>query len=218
MRGRVRSWCMNPFPTDLLTFTDTMTPTFSLCVYCGSRMGDSPAYAQAAHAVGTWLGQHQGQLVYGGGNNGLMGVVAQATAQAGGRVVGVIPQALVDKEVARRECDELHVVQTMHERKQMMAERADAFLAIPGGIGTLEEFFEVWSWRQLGYHDKPIGLLSVDGFFDGLIGFLSQATAQGFIGAPQQHLVQHGSDVGELLGALAQAAGASPKGSGLNQI
>ena len=105
-----------------------MKPTFSLCVYCGSRTGDSPAYAQAAQAVGTWIGQHQGQLIYGGGNNGLMGVVAQATAQAGGRVVGVIPQALVDKEVARRECDELHVVQTMHERKQMMAERADAFL------------------------------------------------------------------------------------------
>ena len=115
-------------------------------------MGDSPAYAHAAQAVGSWIGQHQGQLIYGGGNNGLMGVVAQATAQAGGRVVGVIPQALVDKEVARLECDELHVVQTMHERKQMMAERADAFLAIPGGIGTLEEFFEVWSWRQLGYH------------------------------------------------------------------
>jgi uncharacterized protein (TIGR00730 family) len=181
-------------------------------------MGDSPAYAQAAQAVGTWIGQHQGQLIYGGGNNGLMGVVAQATAQAGGRVVGVIPQALVDKEVARRECDELHVVQTMHERKQLMAERADAFLAIPGGIGTLEEFFEVWSWRQLGYHDKPIGLLSVDGFFDGLIGFLSQATERGFIGEPQQQLVQHGNDVGELLSGLARAAGMHPPGSGLGQI
>ena len=103
-------------------------------------MGDSPAYAQAAQAVGAWIGQHQGQLIYGGGNNGLMGVVAQATAQAGGRVVGVIPQALVDKEVARRECDELHVVQTMHERKQMMAERADAFLAIPGALAHWRSF------------------------------------------------------------------------------
>ena len=195
-----------------------MNPTFSLCVYCGSRMGDSPAYAQAAQAVGRWIGQHQGQLIYGGGNNGLMGVVAQATSQAGGRVVGVIPQALVDKEVARRECDELHVVQTMHERKQMMAERADAFLAIPGGIGTLEEFFEVWSWRQLGYHHKPIGLLSVDGFFDSLISFLSQTTERGFIGAPQQQLVQHGNDVDGLLNGLVQAAGVHPPGSGLGQI
>ena len=168
-------------------------------------MGDSPAYAQTAQAVGTWIGQHQGQLIYGGGNNGLMGVVAQATAQAGGRVVGVIPQALVDKEVARRECDELHVVQTMHERKQMMAERADAFLAIPGGIGTLEEFFEVWSWRQLG-------------FFDGLTGFLSQATERGFIGESQQHLVQHGSDVDELLSGLARAASMHTPGSGLSEI
>ena len=193
-----------------------MKPTFSLCVYCGSRMGDSPAYAQTAQAVGTWIGQHQGQLIYGGGNNGLMGVVAQATAQAGGRVVGVIPQALVDKEVARRECDELHVVQTMHERKQMMAERADAFLAIPGGIGTLEEFFEVWSWRQLGYHHKPIGLLSVQGFFDGLTGFLSQATERGFIGESQQHLVQHGSDVDVLLSGLARAASMHTPGSGLS--
>jgi uncharacterized protein (TIGR00730 family) len=147
-----------------------------------------------------------------------MGVVAQATAQAGGRVVGVIPQALVDKEVARLECDELHVVQTMHERKQMMAERADAFLAIPGGIGTLEEFFEVWSWRQLGYHHKPIGLLSAEGFFGGLIGFLSQATERGFIGESQQHLVQHGSDVDELLSGLARAASMHTPGSGLSEI
>ena len=181
-------------------------------------MGESQAYAHAAQTVGTWIGQHQGQLIYGGGNNGLMGVVAQATAQAGGRVVGVIPQALVDKEVARRECDELFVVQTMHERKQMMAERADAFLAIPGGIGTLEELFEVWSWRQLGYHHKPIGILSVEGYFDGLIGFLSHATERGFIGAAQQQLVQHGSDVNGLLSGLAQEAGVQKPGSGLSEI
>ena len=181
-------------------------------------MGESTAYAHAAQAVGTWIGKHQGQLIYGGGNNGLMGVVAQATAQAGGRVVGVIPQALVDKEVARRECDELFVVQTMHERKQMMAERADAFLAIPGGIGTLEELFEVWSWRQLGYHHKPIGILSVEGYFDGLIGFLSHATERGFIGAAQQQLVQHGSDVESLLSGLAQEASMQKPGSGLNAI
>jgi len=181
-------------------------------------MGDSPAYAQAAQAVGTWIGAHGGQLVYGGGNNGLMGVVAQATAQAGGRVVGVIPQALVDKEFARRECDELHVVQTMHERKQLMADRADAFLAIPGGIGTLEEFFEVWSWRQLGYHHKPIGLLSINGYFDTLMGFLSQATQHGFIGAAQQKLVRHGPEVDSLLRGLITEAGMPNAGTGLNLI
>ena len=168
--------------------------------------------------VGTWIGRHGGQLVYGGGRNGLMGITADATLAAGGRVIGVIPRALVEKEWAHTGCTELHIVETMHERKQMMAERADAFLAIPGGIGTLEEFFEVWSWRQLGYHHKPIGLLSVDGFFDGLIGFLSQTTERGFIGAPQQQLVQHGNDVGELLSGLARAAGMHPPGSGSGQI
>ncbi len=195
-----------------------MKPNFSLCVYCGSRRGDSPAYAQAAQEVGAWIGRHGGQLVYGGGNNGLMGVVAQATAQAGGRVVGVIPQALVDKEFARRECDELHVVQTMHERKQMMAERADAFLAMPGGIGTLEELFEIWSWRQLGYHHKPLGLLSVNAYYDGLMAFLSQATHSGFIGEAQQKLVLHDSEPDRLLKALVSEAGMSPNGSGLDLI
>ena len=118
-------------------------PAFSVCVYCGSRPGENPAFADAAKAVGRWIGQHGGQLVYGGGRSGLMGTVAEATRLGGGRVVGVIPQALVDKELANRQCDELHIVQTMHERKAMMAERSDAFLALPGGIGTLEELFEV---------------------------------------------------------------------------
>ena len=139
-------------------------PAFSLCVYCGSRAGERPEFAQAATAVGQWIGAHGGQLVYGGGRNGLMGVVAEATRQAGGRVLGVIPQALVDKEQANHACDELHIVQTMHQRKALMAERCDAFLALPGGIGTFEELFEVWTWRQLGYHDKPVGLLNVAGY------------------------------------------------------
>ena len=140
------------------------TPAFSVCVYCGSRNGIQPEYADVARQVGTWIGQHNGQLVYGGGNNGLMGLVAQATADAGGRVVGIIPQALVDREVANPLCDELHVVANMHQRKAMMAERSHAFLALPGGIGTFEELFEVWTWRQLGYHDKPIGILNVAGY------------------------------------------------------
>lgn len=182
-------------------------PAFSLCVYCGSRAGERPAFAQAAVAVGQWIGAHGGQLVYGGGRNGLMGVVAEATRQAGGRVLGVIPQALVDKEQANHACDELHIVQTMHQRKALMAERCDAFLALPGGIGTFEELFEVWTWRQLGYHDKPVGLLNVGGYYDGLLSFLKQSMAEGFMGTWQLELLQVDTNVDALLPALVQAAG-----------
>ena len=129
-------------------------PAFSICVYCGSRTGADPAFAALAAQTGRWIGQHDGQLVYGSGKNNLMGAVADATLQAGGRVIGVIPQALVEREHAHRGCTELHVVQTMHERKHLMAARASAFLALPGGIGTFEEFFETWTWRQLDYHAK----------------------------------------------------------------
>jgi uncharacterized protein (TIGR00730 family) len=182
-------------------------PAFSVCVYCGSRPGTDPAYAQAATAVGQWIGTHGGQLVYGGGRSGLMGTVAEATRLAGGRVVGVIPQALVDKELANQQCDELHIVQTMHERKAMMAERSDAFVALPGGIGTFEELFEVWTWRQLGYHDKPLGLLNVAGYYDGLMSFLNTSVASGFMGDWQMGLLHAASDVPELLSSLVQAAG-----------
>ena len=127
-----------------------MTPSFSICVYCGSRPGERPEFRAAAEAVGRWIGEQHGQLVYGGGRTGLMGIVADATSAAGGRVVGIIPQALVDKELANHASDELHVVETMHERKAMMGERADAFVALPGGIGTFEELFEIWTWRQIG--------------------------------------------------------------------
>ena len=146
-----------------------MNPAFSLCVYCGSRPGVLSQYSEVAQEVGRWIAQHDGQLVYGGGHNGLMGALADATLEAGGRVVGIIPQALVDKEYAHRGCTELRIVADMHERKHMMAERADAFLALPGGIGTLEEFFEVWTWRQLGYHNKPVGLLNLAGYYDSLL-------------------------------------------------
>lgn len=182
-------------------------PAFSLCVYCGSRAGQRPEFAQTATAVGQWIGAHGGQLVYGGGRNGLMGLVAEATRQAGGRVLGVIPQALVDKEQANHACDELHIVQTMHQRKALMAERCDAFLALPGGIGTFEELFEVWTWRQLGYHDKPVGLLNVAGYYDGMLSFLKHSMAEGFMGAWQLGLLQVGADVDALLPALVQAAG-----------
>ena len=182
-------------------------PAFSICVYCGSRPGGDPLFTTAAQAVGRWIGEHGGQLVYGGGRSGLMGEVAQATRQAGGRVVGVIPQALVDKELANHACDELHIVQTMHERKAIMAERSDAFIALPGGIGTFEELFEVWTWRQLGYHDKPIGLLNVDGYYDGMLGFLDTSVQSGFMGDWQMSLISTDTDHDALLRKLVQEAG-----------
>jgi hypothetical protein len=138
-----------------------------------------------------------------------MGIVADATLEAGGRVIGVIPKALVEKEWANHDCSELHVVDTMHERKRLMAEHADAFLALPGGIGTFEEFFEVWTWRQLGYHDKPVGLLNMAGYYDGLIGFLQSSVKQDFMGDWQMDLIRIGSDPESLLGDLIQASGLS---------
>lgn len=185
-------------------------PAFSVCVYCGSRPGLEPHFVQAAQAVGQWIGQHGGQLVYGGGRNGLMGQVAQSTQAAGGRVVGIIPKALVEREWAHEGCDELHVVETMHQRKHMMMARSDAFLALPGGIGTFEELFEAWTWRQLGYHDKPIGLLNVAGYYDALWGFMGQVVGHDFMGGWQMDLVQMGSEPAPLLQALVQAAGLRP--------
>ena len=193
-------------------------PAFSVCVYCGSRPGENPAFADAARSVGTWIGQRGGQLVYGGGRSGLMGTVAEATRQAGGRVVGVIPQALVDKELSNRLCDELHIVQTMHERKAMMAERSDTFLALPGGIGTFEELFEVWTWRQLGYHDKPIGLLNVAGYYDALLGFLHTSVASGFMGEWQMGLLHASADSEALLRTLVQDAGHGAQAAALRQV
>ena len=180
---------------------------FSVCVYLGSRQGDNPLFTEAAQAVGRWIGRHGGQLVYGGGRSGLMGTVAEATRLAGGRVVGIIPQALVDKELANQLCDELHVVTSMHERKAMMAERSDAFVALPGGIGTFEELFEVWTWRQLGYHDKPVGILNVDGYYDAMLQFLQSCVGNGFMGEWQMGLVESSSDTSALLQNLVQNAG-----------
>ena len=182
-------------------------PAFSLCVYCGSKPGNQVAFTQSAIQVGTWIGQHGGQLVYGGGRNGLMGTVAEATMLAGGRVIGVIPRALVEKEWARTECTELHIVETMHERKQKMAEKADAFIALPGGIGTFEEFYEVWTWRQLGYHNKPIGLLNLNGYYDSMLSFLNAVVAHEFMGSWQMELIRTESDPQKLLPRLIQEAG-----------
>ncbi len=183
-----------------------MAKPFSLCVYCGSKPGHDPEYAKLARQVGQWLGSNGHELVYGGGSGGLMGIVADATAEHGGRVFGVIPQALVEKELARTSCDELKVVSTMHERKHTMAERAHAFLALPGGIGTFEEFFEVWTWRQLGYHNKPIGLLNHQGFYDGLISFTEHSLHEGFMGEWQMNLIHIESNPMALLERLQHQA------------
>ncbi len=185
----------------------TASPAFSVCVYCGSRTGADPRFAEVAIQTGTWIGEHGGQLVYGGGRNGLMGLVAQATLAAGGTVVGIIPTALMDMEVAHHGLTELHVVDTMHERKRMMAERADAFVALPGGIGTFEELFEVWTWRQLGYHDKPIGILNTAGYYDSLLAFIAQVTDKGFMNPWQTDLVHVGTETQTLLKNLVQQGG-----------
>ena len=195
-----------------------MSPAFSICVYCGSRPGSEPAFADSARQVGLWIAQNKGQLVYGGGHNGLMGPMADACLQAGGRVIGVIPKALVEKEWAHTGCSELHVVENMHERKRLMAEHADAFLAMPGGIGTFEEFFEVWTWRQLGYHDKPVGLLNINGYYDSLLTFLSTAVQQGFMNAGQMQLINSGTHAESLLKSLVNEAGLAPDKLNLDQI
>jgi uncharacterized protein (TIGR00730 family) len=189
--------------------TTTRQPNFSICVYCGSREGAQPAFAYAAGEVGRWIGQHGGQLVYGGGNNGLMGILAQATLDAGGRVLGIIPQALVEKEWAKTDCTELRIVQTMHERKAQMAENADVFLALPGGIGTFEELFEAWTWKQLGYHDKPIGILNVNGCYDAFMQMMRGTVDDGFVGDYQMEMIQVAEEPAGLLRELVTAAGLS---------
>jgi hypothetical protein len=178
----------------------------SVAIYCGSRFGDAPGYAQAARTLGRLLAERGDSVVYGGGRVGLMGAVADAALAARGRVIGVIPQALMDREVGHAGLTELHVVQTMHERKQLMAERADAFIALPGGIGTLEEIYEVWSWQQLGYHDKPVALLNVDGYYDALLQFMRVSHERGFVSSPQYHALLVDDDPSRLLARVGEAA------------
>ena len=152
-----------------------------LCVFSGSSPGAHPAYAEATAALGRALADARIGVVYGGASVGLMGTVADAALAAGGEVVGVIPQSLVDREIAHPGLSELHVVQSMHERKALMAELSDGFVALPGGTGTLDELFEVYTWTQLGLHAKPLGLLDVRGYYDGLTAFLDHTVAQGFL-------------------------------------
>jgi uncharacterized protein (TIGR00730 family) len=182
-------------------------PAFSITVYCGSRLGADPAFEQCAKDVGRWIGAHGGQLVYGGGKGGLMGVLADAALAAGARVLGFIPKALVEREWAHHGITELHIVQTMHERKSQMAAHGDAFLALPGGIGTFEELFEAWTWRQLGYHNKPIGLLNTSGYYDGLLAFSQHAVQSDFLKDRQMQMLHVSRDVSGLLKDLVQSAG-----------
>ncbi|EPF93151.1 cytokinin riboside 5'-monophosphate phosphoribohydrolase [Acinetobacter gyllenbergii] len=152
----------------------------SICVFCGSSLGNDPIYQQMAEATGQAIAAQGQTLVYGGGRSGLMGVVANSAIQAGGRVIGVIPHALVDRELAHTGLTELHVVNSMHERKTKMAELSDAFVALPGGAGTLEEIFEQWTWSQLGIHQKPCAFLNVVGFYDDLLKMLQGSVERGF--------------------------------------
>ncbi len=158
----------------------------SICVYCGSNRGRQPEFASAARALGDELVARRIGLIYGGAHVGLMGTIADTVLAAGGSVVGVMPRGLVEREVAHEQLTELVITDSMHERKSIMAERADGFMAMPGGIGTLEELFEIWTWQQLGMHDKPCGLLNVGGYYNELIGFLDHATAQGFVSVPRR--------------------------------
>jgi len=153
----------------------------SICVYCGSNFGTRDSYLEAAQSLCIEIAKREISLVYGGGNTGLMGAVADFTLAAGGKVIGVIPQALVDKEAAHTGLSDLRVVGSMHERKSLMADLSDAFIALPGGLGTLEEFCEVATWTQLGFHRKACGLLNIEGFYDRLLSFLDYATEEKFI-------------------------------------
>jgi uncharacterized protein (TIGR00730 family) len=176
---------------------------FSVCVYCGSRLGAQDAYADAASALGAAIARRGWRLVYGGGNVGLMGVVADAVLAGGGSVCGVIPESLMRREVGHRGLQELHVVDTMHARKQRMAEESDAFVALPGGIGTFEELFEVWTWRHLGYHDKPVAVLDVAGYWQPLLAFMQRSQAEGFVSAEQADTLIVADGIETLLDRLA---------------
>lgn len=171
----------------------------AVCVFCGSNSGAREAYTEAAREVGRALARRGLSLVYGGAAIGLMGALADAALDAGGTVIGVMPRALIEREIVHKGLSELHEVRSMHERKAMMADRSDAFLALPGGAGMLEETFEAWTWAQLGHHSKPVGLLNVDGFFDALLAFLDHQCRERFIRREHRDMLLVESDPGRLL-------------------
>jgi len=179
-----------------------MSTPKNICVFCGSSVGARPAYVEAARELGRTLAGRRLGIVFGGGKVGLMGVLADAVLAAGGEAIGVIPEALVAREIAHNGLTELRVVHSMHERKTLMADLADAFIALPGGYGTLEEFFEAVTWTQLGIHRKPCGLLNVDGYYDALLALLDRAVSDGFIREANRSLVLDAADVPALLEKL----------------
>jgi uncharacterized protein (TIGR00730 family) len=183
-----------------------------LAVYCGSAPGSQPVFAEATRATAKAMVENGVDLVYGGGRLGLMGLIADSVLELGGQVYGVIPQALVDIEVAHTRVTELHTVANMHERKAKMTDLADAFLALPGGIGTLDELFEAWSWNALGYHKKPFCLLNVDGFWDGLIEFVEHAHQSGFLSKRRRRQLLVAETPDEALKLLDEAAAAATQG------
>ena len=183
-----------------------------LAVYCGSAPGTDPAFAEAARATAAAMVREKIQLVYGGGRLGLMGLIADSVLELGGFVYGVIPQALVDIEVAHLGLTELHTVANMHERKAKMTDLADAFLALPGGIGTLDELFEAWSWNALGYHKKPFCLLNVEGYWDGMVEFIDHATTSGFLSSSRRSQLLVAVTPEEALDLLDEAAAAATQG------
>lgn len=177
-------------------------PIQSICVFCGASPGTNPLYRQTAEALGRLLAERGIRLIYGGGAVGLMGVVADAALSAGGEVIGIIPQSLERAEIGHRGLTRLEVVDTMHTRKARMAELADAFIALPGGLGTLEELFEVWTWGQLGYHAKPLGLLEVNGFYRKLGDFLDHLVSERFVRPAHRDMLQIADTPAALLEAL----------------
>ena len=175
-----------------------------IAVFCGSSAGIRPQYRTTAQALGETLARAGIGVVYGGASVGLMGAVADGALAAGGEVIGVLPRSLSARELAHPRLTQLHVVGSMHERKAMMAELADAFVALPGGIGTFEELFEIWTWAQLGYHRKPVALLDVDGYYDGLLAFLDGAVREGFVKPAHRAALIVERDVAALLEAIAR--------------
>jgi uncharacterized protein (TIGR00730 family) len=173
-----------------------------ICVFCGSSFGSNKNYSDAATELGNFIAKNEMELIYGGASVGLMGEIASAVLNAGGKVVGVIPKQLIEKEVAHTGLTELHVVDSMHERKKMMADLADAFIAMPGGFGTLEEIFEVVAWGQLNLHSKPLGLLNVNGYYDSLIKFLDHTVKENFIKPEHREMILVDDKPGQLIAKL----------------
>lgn len=174
----------------------------SICVFCGSSIGKQASYSEAAHAFGKELAHHNIKLVYGGGSTGLMGLIADSVLKHGGYAIGVIPQAMDAREVSHPGLQELYIVETMHERKAMMAEKASAFVALPGGLGTFEELFEIITWAQLGIHNKPIAVLNVEGYFDPLLQLIQHSISAGFVRNIDHEIIINNSEPHELITSL----------------